>query len=45
MRVYHMSDTLKLGDTLIPDHKHTTALPSLLCKRWTRALTATTPWY
>lgn len=26
MRVYHMSDTLKLGDTLIPDHKHTTAL-------------------
>lgn len=26
MKVYHMSDTLKLGDALTPDHKNTTAL-------------------
>lgn len=45
MKLYHMSDTLKLGDVLTPDFKKTMPLPSPLFRRWKKARTATMPWY
>lgn len=45
MKLYHMSDTLKLGDVLTPDFKKTMPLVQPFIQALEKARTATMPWY
>lgn len=44
MKLYHMSETLKLGDHLKPIINAAWSWRCPSCRRWSRAWTASTPW-
>ena len=45
MILFHMSDTLKLGDEMALDFKKTMSLAQPLYRHWKRVRIASMPWF